>query len=80
MRDDAFYSEPDSKQVGVSRPGKSRAGKSMVYVGIGGAIEGKVNPDLGFQPGDIVEINLVNGDGVLHDLLNACSPLIGNFM
>lgn len=41
----------------------------MVFIGVGGDIDGKTNPDLAVQPGDTVEITLVNGDGVTHDLV-----------
>ena len=40
----------------------------LVFVGVGGTIDKQVNPDLRVQPGDVVEITLVNGDGVQHDL------------
>lgn len=40
----------------------------LVFVGVGGTIDQQVNPDLQVQPGDVVEITLVNGDGVQHDL------------
>jgi nitrite reductase (NO-forming) len=40
----------------------------MVFVGIGGEIDGVVNPDLSVQPGDTVRATLVNGDGIPHDL------------
>lgn len=40
----------------------------MAYVGVGGAIDGFVNPDLTVQPGQRVRIELVNGDGPTHDL------------
>lgn len=39
----------------------------MVFIGVGGNIDGQVNPDLNAQPGDIVEIKLRNGDGAMHD-------------
>ncbi|RIK32162.1 MAG: nitrite reductase, copper-containing, partial [Chloroflexi bacterium] len=39
-----------------------------VYVGVGGEIEGLINPDLSVQAGNIVQINVLNGDGVSHDL------------
>lgn len=39
----------------------------MVFVGKGGAIDGQVNPDLAVQPGDVVEVKMVIGDGSLHD-------------
>ena len=40
----------------------------MVFIGMGGELEGQVNPDLSVKPGESVEIILVNGDGVLHNL------------
>ena len=39
----------------------------MAFIGVGGDIEGKVNPTLMANPGDTVQITLVNGDGVDHD-------------
>jgi nitrite reductase (NO-forming) len=43
------------------------AGK-MAFTGVGGAIDGQTNPDLQVQPGQTVQITLVNGDGMIHDL------------
>jgi nitrite reductase (NO-forming) len=43
------------------------AGK-MVFVGVGGEIDGLINPDLRAQPGDAIHLVLVNGDGMVHDL------------
>lgn len=40
----------------------------MVYIGKGGSIEGKVNPNLSANPGDNVIITLVSGDGALHNI------------
>jgi nitrite reductase (NO-forming) len=40
----------------------------MVFFGVGGDLEGQVNPDLLVKPGDVVEIRLIIGDGMLHDL------------
>jgi nitrite reductase (NO-forming) len=40
----------------------------MVFFGESENLEGKVNPDLLVEPGDIIEITLINGDGALHDL------------
>lgn len=40
----------------------------LVFVGMGGEIDGQVNPTLTAQPGDVVKITLINGDGMLHDL------------
>lgn len=40
----------------------------LAYIGIGGEIDGVVNPDLIVQPDSVVKIILVNGDGMPHDL------------
>jgi len=40
----------------------------MVYIGVGGVIDGLVNPDLYINLGEIVRITLMNNDGVTHDL------------
>lgn len=39
----------------------------MVYVGVGGAIDGKVNPVLTAAEGQVVELTLINGEGAEHD-------------
>jgi len=41
----------------------------LVFVGVGGEIDGQVNPTLTAQPGDVVKITLINGDGMLHDVV-----------
>ena len=41
----------------------------MVYLGVGGDIDGKVNPRLTVHEGEIVQINLINGEGVEHDVV-----------
>ena len=43
-------------------------GGKMAFVGVGGDLDGKINPDLHVKPGDIVEIKLINGDDSIHDL------------
>ncbi len=40
----------------------------LTYIGIGGEIDGVVNPDLVVQVGSVVQIILINGDGMPHDL------------
>lgn len=40
----------------------------MAFIGVGGSLDGQVDPDLKVKPGDVVEITLKNGDGVQHDL------------
>jgi nitrite reductase (NO-forming) len=40
----------------------------MVFIGTGGEIDGQLNPDLNVPTGAVVEIVLVNGDNVQHNL------------
>lgn len=40
----------------------------LAYIGVGGAIDGIVNPDLTVHRGERVRIDIVNGDGASHDL------------
>ena len=44
------------------------AGGRMVYVGVGGAIDGQTNPTLTVYEGELVQINLINGEGAEHDV------------
>ncbi len=41
----------------------------MVYLGVGGDIDGKVNPNLMVHEGELVQINLINGEGAEHDVV-----------
>src|SRR5262245_10464694 len=41
----------------------------MAFVGVGGDIEGVVNPTLRVAEGDVVQVGIINGDGVEHDLV-----------
>jgi hypothetical protein len=41
----------------------------MVYIGVGGDIDGKVNPMLSVHEGETVQINLINGEGAQHDIV-----------
>ena len=41
----------------------------MAFVGVGGDIEGIVNPTLRVGEGDVVQVGIVNGDGVEHDVV-----------
>lgn len=45
------------------------AGGRMAFIGVGGDIEGVANPTLTARPGQVVQITLVNGDNVTHDIL-----------
>ncbi len=40
----------------------------MAFVGVGGDIEGTVNPTLRVAEGDVVQVGLVNNDGIEHDV------------
>lgn len=44
-----------------------RGGK-LVFVGVGGGIEGQTNPALIAQPGEVITITLINGEGAEHDI------------
>lgn len=41
---------------------------AMAYIGVGGSIDGQINPPMAANVGDTVRITLINGDPVLHDL------------
>jgi nitrite reductase (NO-forming) len=41
----------------------------MVYLGVGGDIDGQVNPTLMLHEGELVQINLINGEGAEHDVV-----------
>lgn len=44
------------------------ANGKMVYIGKGGDIDGKINPDLVVHEGDVVQLTLINGEGAEHDI------------
>lgn len=44
------------------------SGHNLVFIGVGGEIDGAINPTLVAEPGDIVEITLVNAEAVQHNL------------
>ena len=44
-------------------------GSRLVFIGVGGEIDGQVNPDLQASVGDTLSITLVNGDGRFHDIV-----------
>ena len=41
----------------------------MVYLGVGGDIDGQVNPTLMVHEGELVQVNLINGEGAEHDVV-----------
>ena len=40
----------------------------MVFIGVGGDIDGKVNPLLTASEGQVVQLTLINGEGAEHDI------------
>lgn len=46
----------------------SIADGKLVFIGDTGAIQGKVNPDLQVPENAVVQINVINGDGAIHDI------------
>ena len=57
--------EPDVRFTLLTGGGTGK----LIFVGVGGAIDGLENPTLTAEPGDVVEITLINGDKIEHDLL-----------
>ena len=43
-------------------------GGKLLYIGVGGDIDGIINPDLVVHPYTVVRITLVDADGMVHDL------------
>ncbi|HRF93603.1 MAG TPA: hypothetical protein PLZ51_00345, partial [Aggregatilineales bacterium] len=41
----------------------------MAFIGVGGAIDGQINPMLTANVGDTVRLTVINGDPVQHDLM-----------
>jgi nitrite reductase (NO-forming) len=41
----------------------------MVFIGVGGAIDGRVNPVLTAAEGQVVQLTLINGEGAEHDIV-----------
>lgn len=41
----------------------------MVYLGVGGSIDGKINPVLTAAEGQVVQLTLINGEGAEHDIV-----------
>ena len=40
----------------------------MVYLGVGGTIDGKINPVLSAAEGQVVQVTIINGEGAEHDI------------
>jgi nitrite reductase (NO-forming) len=69
--------DPAAQDAPATQPGEPTvsftlktglAYEKMSFTGVGGEIDGQVNPDLYVQPGDVVEIILLNDDGVVHNI------------
>ncbi len=57
--------EPDVRYTLITGGGTGQ----LIYVGVGGDIDGVENPLLTAEPGEVVEITLINGDKIEHDLV-----------
>lgn len=61
---------PESGPATVQYTLKTAAeGSQLLFIGVGGDIDGIVNPDLVAQAGDTVAITLINEDGRSHDIV-----------
>ncbi len=74
---------PESSPATVQYTLKTAAeGNQLLFIGVGGKIDGIVNPDLVVQEGDIVTITLINDDGRSHDIVirefDAATPVFGS--
>jgi nitrite reductase (NO-forming) len=56
---------PDAKYTLRSGIAEGR----MVYIGVGGTIDGKVNPVLTASESQVVQVTLINGEGAEHDIV-----------
>lgn len=45
------------------------AENKLVFIGVGGDIDGKANPTLNVKENAVVQVTVVNGDGALHDIV-----------
>jgi nitrite reductase (NO-forming) len=41
----------------------------MVFIGVGGSIDGQVNPVMSAAEGQVVQVTLINGEGAEHDIV-----------
>jgi nitrite reductase (NO-forming) len=67
--EDASMAMPPStgKVVEITLESGLKDGK-MVFLGKGGDIDGKTNPDINANPGDMVKITLFSGEGAQHNI------------
>ncbi len=59
---------PDMPDVKYTLRSGIAAGR-MVFLGVGGAIDGQINPALTVAEGQIVQVTLINGEGAEHDVV-----------
>src|SRR5579863_5798985 len=64
---DAMSSDMHAPTVFTLRTGIAEG--RMVYIGVGGDINGAVNPTVVVHEGETVQINLINGEGAEHDIV-----------
>jgi nitrite reductase (NO-forming) len=61
--------EPTSGEVTYTLQTVIGQDPPMAFIGVGGEIDGVINPTLTVQTGDTVTVTVINGDPVLHDLV-----------
>jgi nitrite reductase (NO-forming) len=67
---------PGAMNMGVQSTGvtveytleSALADGKMIFVGKGGDVDGKTNPDLTANPGDLVRVTLFSGEGAVHNI------------
>lgn len=59
--------QPASERVEFTLKTAAQDGR-LLYIGVGGQIDGQINPNLEVTAGDVVTIILINGDGMKHDV------------
>ncbi len=83
VESEPVVSEPEAAvQSDVSYTLKTATeGSQYLFIGVGGEIDGQVNPELQANVGDTVVITLVNDDGRSHDIMidefDAATPIFG---
>jgi nitrite reductase (NO-forming) len=60
--------DPPNQSASIHYTLRTDTSNGMAFIGVGGDIDGQANPTLTASPGDVVQLTMVNGDGVEHDL------------
>jgi nitrite reductase (NO-forming) len=63
----AVHGNPHTARIFTLRTGIAEG--RMVFVGMGGDIDGQVNPTLLLDEGETAQVNLINGEGAEHDFV-----------